>query len=643
MISDQSIEEVKNRIDIVDVISDFVNLKKAGQNYKALSPFNDEKTPSFYVAPHKGLYKDFSSGKGGDAINFVMEHEGLDFLDAIRYLAGKYGVDLEESEITDEALEKQNERESLYIILNFASEYFRQNLHETDEGRNIGLSYLRERGLTDSVIQSFELGYSPDKWDGLLKAALEKGFSEEILENAGLIIKKDEKKYDRFRGRVIFPVHNLTGKTIAFGARILTQDKKQPKYINSPETAIYHKSDVLYGLFQAKNDIRKNDNCYLVEGYTDVISLHQSDIKNVVASSGTSLTDQQIKLISRYTENITILFDGDAAGVQASLRGVDMILEKGLNARIVILPDGEDPDSFVSKMGSSGFSEYVREHSKDFIAFKAGYYAEKAGNEPGGKAEAIREVLSSIVKIPDPIRRAVYLKDSAGLFNIEESLLIAESNRILLEERKKQRRKKEYDESKLIPAQPSDLDISDGVEETYLSLDDIIADQEMECIRLLVNYGIFEAEEDYLFHDYFFEEIEDIKLLNKSAVSIMSLYREALSKDTTPDHEYFIRYGSDPIKNIIAELYFEKYTLSENWEVKFDITVLKEREMLDKIFSRNILLLKFRHTQKLLQREKERLNDVQSKEEEEEIITHYMEYKKFEMAYAKELGIIING
>lgn len=436
----------------------------------------------------------------------------------------------------------------------------------------------------------------------------------------------------------MFPVHNLSGKVVAFGARTLAKDPKQPKYINSPETDVYHKSNVLYGLFQSKNEIRKVDNCYLVEGYTDVISMYQSGVTNVVSTSGTSLTEQQIDLIKRYTKNITVLYDGDEAGIQASLRGVDMILERGLNVKVVLLPDGEDPDSFVSKKGTAGFTEFIEKEAKDFIIYKANYFAKKVGDDPAGKAGAIRDVVLSIVKIPDAIQRAVYLKESANLFNIDESILIAESNRYLLEERKRSKKKSV---EKSTASENLDLTYSEK-EQRKLSLEDIIADQERECLRLLVNYGNVKVEEDLYLHQYFMEETSDINFLDLLSGKLLELYEKALKEGVIPDHEYFILNGDDEVKNKIAELYFERYTLSENWELKYEITVLKEEEVLDKIFSRNILLLKFWHTHKLLEDKRQKLAEPLSNEEESEILSHLMEYKKFEMAYAKELGIIVS-
>ena len=360
MISRETIDEVKNRIDIVDVISDFVSLKRSGQNYKALSPFNNEKSASFFVVPGKGIFKDFSSGKGGDAITFVMEHEGMSYTEAIRFLARKYGVEIKENAQSDEQREQQSEREGLYILMNYAKDYYKENLTQTEEGRGIGLSYFHERGFNDRTIQKFELGFALEGWNNLSDRAIKDNYNKELLEKTGLVVKnEDGRTYDRFRGRVIFPVHNLTGKVIAFGARMLGKEKNQPKYINSPETEIYHKSQVLYGLYQAKNSIRQHDNCILVEGYTDVISMHQADVENVVASSGTALTEDQIKLIRRFTENVTVLFDGDSAGIKAALRGIDLILKGGLNVRVVLLPDQEDPDSYSRKVGTTEFQKYL--------------------------------------------------------------------------------------------------------------------------------------------------------------------------------------------------------------------------------------------------------------------------------------------
>jgi len=393
-------------MDIYEVISDFVQLKKSGSSYKALSPFVDEKTPSFMVSPAKGIFKCFSTSKGGDAITFLMEVDGLSYIEALKYLAQKYGVAIEEEERDENYIHAQNERESLFITLNFAKNFFVEQLWENTEGKNIGLSYFKERGFEEETIKNFELGYALDQWQGLTDAAKKKGYKDEYLEKTGLKIVKEDKAYDRFRGRVVFPIHNVSGKVIAFGARALKSNEKGPKYINSPETELYTKSKILYGMYQAKNEIRNRSNCYLVEGYTDVVSLHQAGIKNVVASSGTSLTEDQIKLIKRYTENVTVLFDGDRAGIKASMRGIDMMLSGGLNVKAVPFPDGEDPDSYSKKIGGSQFKIYLEEEVQDFIRFKTDVYL--TGNtDPIKRADAIREIIESVALVSDSIKRTV--------------------------------------------------------------------------------------------------------------------------------------------------------------------------------------------------------------------------------------------
>ena len=392
MISDNTIQEIKERIDIVEVVRDFVDLKKSGSSYKALSPFTSEKTPSFFVSPSKQIFKCFSTGKGGDAIEFLKEVESMSYVEALKYLAEKYGVEIDE---VDSYSPQNTEKESLYIITSKSNEFFIKNL-ESQDGQNFAKTYLDHRGFSSDMIKEFGIGYSSKDWNSLFNYLTENGYEEDLIEKAGLIIKKNNKKYDRFRNRLMFPIHNLSGKVIAFGARQIKEDKKQPKYINSPETNLYVKSDVLYGLYQSKNDIRKEDKCILVEGYTDVISLYQIGIKNVVSSSGTSLTNNQIKLISRYTKNITILFDGDEAGLSASLRGMDLILENDLNVKIVSLPENEDPDSLSKKLDESKFKEFLKSRETDLINYKVKILNENYKNDPVKKTDMIFDIVKSI-------------------------------------------------------------------------------------------------------------------------------------------------------------------------------------------------------------------------------------------------------
>ena len=449
MISKETIEKVFDQARVEEVIGDFVQLKRSGSNMKGLSPFVNEKSPSFMVSPVKQIWKDFSSGKGGNSVTFLMEHEHFTYPEAIKYLANKYGIEVEETVVSNEDIEQANEKESMYLVSEFARDYFHKTMLNTDEGQAIGLSYFKERGFTKETIEKFQLGYSPDIWDAFTKEALGKAYKLEYLEKTGLTIVKqeDEKTFDRFKGRVMFPIQSMSGRVLGFGGRILTNDKKAAKYLNSPESEIYYKSKVLYGIFQAKQAIAKQDNCYLVEGYTDVIQFNQSGIENVVASSGTALTPDQIRLVNRLTNNITVLFDGDAAGLRASIRGIDLILEAGMNVKVCSFPDGEDPDSFAKNNSYEVLKQYLDENSKDFIQFKADLLVKEANNDPIKKAELIRDMVQSISKISDQIKREVYIKECSRIMDISEDVLyntlaqmlkkdISEANKKYTEEKK---------------------------------------------------------------------------------------------------------------------------------------------------------------------------------------------------------------
>jgi len=425
LISQNTIDTVFETARVEEVIGDFVNLKRAGSNFKGLSPFSDERSPSFMVSPAKGIWKDFSTGKGGNSVKFLMEHSQFTYPEAIRYLARKYNIEIEETEQTDAEKAITDVRESMYLVSEFAKEYFHNTLLHSEEGKAIGLSYFKERGFTNETIKKFSLGYSPETWDALTKEALGKGYKLEFLESTGLTIAREDRPFDRFKGRVMFPIESMSGRVLGFGGRILTNDKKAAKYLNSPESDIYHKSRVLYGIFQAKQSIAKLNNCYLVEGYTDVIQFHQAGIENVVASSGTALTPDQIRLVNRLTKNITVLFDGDAAGLRASIRGIDLILEEGMNVRVCTFPDGEDPDSFARKNSHDDLVAYLEANSKDFIQFKASILMNEAKNDPIKKADLIRDMVTSISKIPDRIQREVYLQECARIMDISEQVLVS--------------------------------------------------------------------------------------------------------------------------------------------------------------------------------------------------------------------------
>lgn len=639
MISRDTIEEIRNRIDIIDVISDFLTLKKSGSNYKALSPFANEKTPSFFVVPAKGIFKDFSSGKGGDAITFVMEHEKMSYTEALRYLAKKYGVDIKEERQTEEGKAEQSEREGLYILMNFAKEYYRKQLTGSEEGISIGLSYFRERGFNDRTIEKFELGYALEGWENFTHEAIAKGYNKELLEKTGLVVKKDDGgTYDRFRGRVIFPVHNISGKVIAFGARMLGKDKNQPKYINSPETDIYHKSDVLYGLYQAKNAVRQHDVCYLVEGYTDVISMHLADVQNVVASSGTALTESQIRTIRRFTENITVLFDGDSAGIKAALRGIDMILRGGMNVRVVLFPDGEDPDSYSRKVGTTEFQKFLKDHTQDFVSFKAGLYASEAAGDPIRKAESIKEIISSIAQIPDPVKRSVYIQETSNLLKIAEPVLLSELNKILINERRKTDKEK--------PSQhPEEFIPKETVEEiapTKLDVQGMVQLQERETIRLLLNFADKSVEEHKL-TEFIMQELDDVTFTNPVYKQIYEAFKDGATLGNIPDSNSFLKGSSAEIKNTVTELITARYDTSKHWSEK-NIYFSKENELVNELALSNVLRLKFRVVQSMMESNLQKIKEAEtggSWEQLEEALIAQTGLKDAERELAKLLGIVV--
>ncbi|AQS94864.1 DNA primase [Polaribacter sp. BM10] len=510
MISRSTIDRVFESARVEEVIGEFVQLKKSGSNFKGLSPFVDEKSPSFMVSPVKQIWKDFSTGKGGNAISFLMEHEHYSYPEAIKWLAKKYNIEIEETEQTSEEKAQMNERESMFMVSTFAKDYFHDIMLNTNKGKAIGLSYFKERGFRDDTIKTFELGYCLDEWDGFTKAALKKGYDIKYLASTGLTIVKETKQFDRFKGRVMFPIHSMSGRILGFGGRILTADKKAAKYLNSPESDIYHKSKILYGLYQAKKEIAKQDNCYLVEGYTDVISFHQSGVENVVASSGTALTPDQIRLVNRLTKNITVLFDGDAAGIRASIRGIDLILEQGMNVKVVQFPDGEDPDSFAKSHSTSELKAYLEESSKDFIEFKVSLLLKESNNDPVKKAGVIRDIVTSISKIPDGIQREVYVQECARIMDISERVLFSELAQLLkkgIQDRNKISRKQ--NNSQQDPNEPpaeyfankekAPMGLVKG--KTAAEKIDQLSILEKEIIRILLLFGNEEAE--------FLEEIEN--------------------------------------------------------------------------------------------------------------------------------------
>ena len=582
MISRNTIDTVFEVARVEEVIGDFVQLKRAGSNLKGLSPFVDEKSPSFMVSPTKQIWKDFSSGKGGNVVSFLMEHEHFSYPEAIRFLAKKYNIEIEETEQTSEEKEQASEKESMYLVSEFAKKYFHETLLNTEEGKAIGLSYFKERGFTNETIEKFGLGYSPDTWTALTDEALKNGYSLEFLEKTGLTIVKEDKKFDRFKGRVMFPIQSMSGRVLGFGGRILVTDKKAAKYLNSPESEIYHKSKILYGIFQAKQAIAKNDNCYLVEGYTDVIQFNQSGIENVVASSGTALTSDQIRLISRLTKNITVLFDGDAAGLRASIRGIDLILEEGMNVKVCTFPNGEDPDSFAKKTSFEDLTLYLEENAKDFIQFKASLLFEDSKNDPIKKAELIRDMVTSISKIPDRIKREVYTKETSRIMDISEDVLVNTLAQILRKEQYGSA-KKTFEENKTLEAVKR--------EETQLEKVDFLKIIEENILKILLNYGdkvlTFEdyhhvlnnegelerktVKKDYKVYERIYLNLQDDEI-EFSNVQFKMIYNYIIShfhSNGAFDKEKFISEIPQELSPEISDLYLsdERYRL-DNWESK---------------------------------------------------------------------------
>ena len=633
---------------VEEVIGDFVQLKRAGSNYKGLSPFSNERTPSFMVSPVKQIWKDFSSGKGGNAIAFLMEHEHFTYPEAIRYLAKKYHIEIEENEQSTEEKAQADERESLYIVSEYAQQYFQDTLFNTEAGKAIGMTYFKERGFTEETIQKFRLGFSPDEWTAFTDNALAKGYQLEFLEKTGLTIVNGDRKFDRFKGRVMFPIHSMSGRVLGFGGRILTNDKKQAKYLNSPESEIYHKSKVLYGIFFAKQAIAKADNCYLVEGYTDVIQMHQKGIENVVASSGTALTQDQIRLIHRLTPNITVLYDGDAAGLRASIRGVDLILEQGMNVKVCTFPDGDDPDSFARKTAYEDLVLY-------FIRFKASLLMQEAQNDPIKKAETIRDMVESISKIPDLIKREVYVRECATIMDISEQVLFSTLAQIL--------KKDFYEGQKVERKQKAAMQVVQTPEEAQKRTVNRLEVLEYDLIKNLLLYGnrecvftdtILVEEEDStlkeqqiqqtlkVYEKIFLELQEDeIELANPDFKQIYELLMGKLSEN--PNYDVNRIANELPIElseKVSGMLLDDENNQLHDWS-KRDIVPKAKDAHLETIVGDIILNIRSLLVHHLIQSLTQQM--AQSNEEEKkELLENVMNYIQLQKLLAKRLNIVVN-
>lgn len=569
MIDKPTIERILDASQIVEVVSEFVQLKKRGVNYLGLCPFHNEKTPSFTVSPAKEIFKCFGCGKVGNSVNFVMEHEHLTYPEALKYLAKKYHIEVVEKELTQEELEKQNERESLLVVSAYASRQFTENLFNTDEGIAVGLTYFRERGFRQDTLKKFEVGYSFEKRDAFSKKAIEDGYKADFLVKTGLSIQHEDRYFDRFSGRVMFPIHSLSGQILGFGGRVLRTDAKTAKYLNSPESEIYHKSRILYGMYQARKTITHDDKCYMVEGYTDVMSLHEAGVTNVVASSGTSLTQEQVRLVKRFTLNLTILYDGDAAGIKASLRGIDIVLEEGMNVKIVLLPDGEDPDSYSKKVSNEEFLKYLSENETDFIRFKTKLLLEDAGNDPVKKAELIRDVVKSIAVIPDAITRTIYIKECSTVLEVAEAVIYNEVNKL--------RRQKTFRDRNEYP-KLEDLPVLPPVVAKPVQPESISWYSERELIRLLLKFGSADLEkvlnkddgkeEVVSVCDFIVKEIinDGLAFDNTVCSKIFSDFRFHTEQGMIAGDKQFVKHEDPEISRLSADLLVESYELSKIWK-----------------------------------------------------------------------------
>ncbi|MFH0866841.1 MAG: DNA primase [Bacteroidota bacterium] len=660
MISREDIQNIVETARIEEVIGDYVTLKKRGVNLLGLCPFHNEKTPSFTVSPSKGIYKCFGCGKAGNSVNFLMEHEHYTYPEALRHLAKKYFIEIEEIRESAEEQTAQSEKESLYSVSAFAQKYFTETLLNTEEGKAIGLTYFRHREFTESIIEKFQLGYCTEEWDGFTKAALENGYKQEYLVSTGLTISKEDQKYDRFRGRVMFPIHNVSGRVIGFGGRTLSTDKTKPKYVNSPESEIYHKSNVLYGIFFAKNSIISHDSCCLVEGYTDVISLHMSGVENVVASSGTSLTTEQIKIIRRYTQNITILFDGDAAGIKASFRGIDLLLEAGMKVKIVLFPDGEDPDSFTKKHRPAEVRDFINKQTTDFVLFKINQLNLEVGNDPIKKSEMIKEVAQTISLVQDNYLRMLYIHECDEKVKIPEQTLINEINKL--------RRKKVLQKAEKIAEDQEIPEPAEYTAEPQIVIDDTNTEwQEKELVKFMLNYGhstvtveeSTETEEESAVTgktektvDVIKKEIplaqliildlqrDNIDFQNPLMQAIVIEYAAMIEKNNVPDAQYFIHHEKPEISAATIELLFNPHNLSENW-IKHRISVKTEDLDLYSSAISYIYSLKLKKVDKMIYENMEAIKNTTNEEDQVILLQKHKRLMKSKREFADKLTRIV--
>jgi len=645
MISKDTVAKILDYARIEEVVGDFVNLKRAGANLKGNCPFHDEKTPSFTVSPAKNIYKCFGCGAAGDPLKFVMEHEHMSYPEALRYLAAKYRIEIEETEtFSNEQKEQQSVKESLYIAMKYAAGFYQEQLLTTEEGKSVGLTYFRHRGFTEKTIADFQLGYAPDSFDHFNKAAQKAGYQLDILEKAGLVRMREGKSaYDFFRARVMFPIHNLSGKVVAFGGRIMTKDPKQAKYINTQETDIYTKGQLVYGIYQAKAEIRKKDTCFLVEGYTDVLSLYQAGISNVVASSGTALTKEQVKLIRRFTSNIVLIYDGDKAGINAALRGVDIMLEEAMDVKVVILPDGEDPDSFVRNRGTDTTLAFIQDNKKDFIFFKADILLKNAGNDPTQRAAAIRNIVESISLIQDPIRKAYYTRECSKLAELPEEMLIKEVNKQTISQYRKSHQMteasavvaQELPELTTLPAeQPAEPKTTDHP----------LHIQERDLLRVLFQHGHRVMEDEVLAADFILDHVGGVPLTHLVYQRTFDIFIHAFDggEEITKlqDEKY---YEDHEIRTFLIDLKISPYQLSPNWETQHNITVKTNEDVWEADVRSTVNRYIYHRVLDQLKAIDEALKVLNPDDEEQlnELLTRKITLQKAKIELARQPGLVI--
>ncbi len=629
MISQNTIQQILGKLDILEVIGGFVKLKKRGTNYLGLCPFHNEKTPSFTVSPTKEIYKCFGCGKSGNTISFIMEHEKYSYVEALKWLANKYGIEIEESFRSDEERQTRLVAESLFIINEFARDFFSRMLFETEEGRDIGLAYFKERGFREDVIRKFQLGYSPEQRDAFTKEALAKQYSPEQLLKTGLVVNRNDQLSDNYRGRVIFPIHNSSGKVLGFGARILKSNDKAPKYINSPENEIYVKSRILYGSYFARQAIDKADECLLVEGYTDVVSLHQAGIENVVASGGTSLTTEQLRLVKKYTNNLTIIYDGDPAGVKAALRGLDLALEEGLNVKLVLIPDNEDPDSYVHKVGAGKFTEFIQGNKKDFILFQLEVALQDAGSDSRKKSEVVNrmaETISRINKVEDFTRQQDYIKQCSEILKIDESGMHALVNQFIRDRIATQERRLPMEEAKIHEANARQAESANYDDATFTLLfkDEL---QEREIARILIEFGNRLWDEKRLISEYLIQEMVDETLIdNKDVLLLLQETRDQLKNDPARlDQNYFIYHSNPQLSSFAVSLLNMPYEESEHWRKEFSQSLGYQKNLFEQPLDSFLQTLAHGNEEKLMSYLK---MDVDRTHEEVESALTYLKLRK---------------